>query len=142
MHLKINRYKMDESGTLSTVRVKDETFYGIERPWIGNRPQISGIPGGEYALIRHDSPRYGDVWAFVGGSVSYPPHRQADRFACLIHAANYGNEVKGCLGLGLSAGETEDKRLAVWNSRKAIEKLHDILDDEPYHSATIHWFEG
>ena len=80
MQLKINRYKMDKSGTVSTVRVKDETFYGIERPWIGNRPQISCIPGGEYALIRHDSPRYGDVWAFVGGTVSYQPHRQADRF--------------------------------------------------------------
>ncbi len=142
MHLKINRYKMDESGTLSTVRVKDETFWGIERPWIGNRPQISCIPGGEYALIRHDSPRYGDVWAFVGGTVSYQPHRQADRFACLIHAANYGHEVKGCLGLGLSAGATDDGRLAVWSSRKAMAKLHDILDDEPHHTATIHWFEG
>ena len=142
MHLKINRYKMDESGTLSTVRVKDETFWGIERPWIGNRPQISCIPGGEYALIRHDSPRYGDVWAFVGGTVSYQPHRQADRFACLIHAANYGHEVQGCLGLGLSAGAADGGRLAVWSSRKAIATLPDILDDEPHHTATIHWFEG
>ena len=142
MHLTIIRYKMDSSGTLSTVRVKDETFYGIERPWIGNRPEISCIPGGNYALIRHQSGRFGDVWAFVGGTVSYMPHPQADRYACLIHAANYGSQVQGCLGLGLAAGEADDKRLAVWSSRKAVAKLHDILDDEPHHSAAIHWFDG
>ena len=141
MHLEINRYKMDKSGTLSTVSVKDQTFWGIERPWIGNRPEISCIPGGEYALIKHSSNKYGDVWAFVGGSVSYQPHRQADRFACLIYVANYASQVQGCLGLGMSAGETEGGQLAVWNSRKAIDELRAIAGDELYHTASIRWFE-
>tara|TARA_R100000808_G_C2081427_1_gene105099 strand:+ start:105 stop:536 length:432 start_codon:yes stop_codon:yes gene_type:complete len=142
MHLTINRHKMDSSGTLSTVCVKGETFWGIERPWIGNRPEISCIPGGDYALIQHQSGRFGDVWAFVGGTVSYMPHPQADRYACLIHVANYGDEVKGCLGLGTHAGETNDGRLAVWNSRVAVDKLREIAGDKLHHTATVRWFDS
>jgi hypothetical protein len=143
MHLTINRYQMDKSGTLSRVVVGDRQFYGIERPWINNKPEISCIPNGEYTLIHHDSEKYGPVWAFVGGSVSYQSNRHADRFACLIHSANYGHQVKGCLGLGKDKGVTSDGSLAVWSSRDAIRELRTIMpvDGDVVHSASILWFD-
>lgn len=143
MHLTINRYQMDKSGTLSRVTVGDHRYYGIERPWINNRPEVSCIPGGEYALIHHCSEKYGDVWAFIGGSVSYQPNRQSDRYACLIHSANYGHQVKGCLGLGKDKGLAADGSLAVWSSRNAIDELRTILpvDGEAVHTASVRWFD-
>ena len=143
MHLTINRFQMDRSGTLSEVAVDDRHYYGIERPWINNKAEVSCIPAGEYTLIHHCSEKYGDVWAFVGGSVSYQPSRHAERFACLIHSANYGRQVKGCLGLGKAKGVADDGSLAVWSSRDAVNELRELLpvDGEALHSATIKWFD-
>lgn len=48
----------------------------------------------------------------------------------LFHAANYANELEGCIAPGKDRGETEDGRLAVWNSKKAFNEFWDIVKDE------------
>ena len=53
-----------------------------------------------------------------------------DRDRLLFHAANYASELEGCIAPGKSRGETEDGRLAVWNSKDAFNQFWDIVKDE------------
>ena len=48
----------------------------------------------------------------------------------MFHAANYASELEGCIAPGKSRGETEDGRLAVWNSKDAFNQFWDIVKDE------------
>ncbi len=53
-----------------------------------------------------------------------------DRDRLLFHAANYASELEGCIAPGKDRGETEDGRLAVWNSKKAFNEFWEIVQDE------------
>ena len=143
MHMKIERQLMDSTATLSHVTVDDQEFWGIEKPWRNNRSMVSCIPLGHYVLIPYKSPRYGNTWAFVGGSVSAKRSAASARFACLIHKGNYGKDVKGCLAIGSSPNYPWDTKkpslLSVRASKVAFDKLMDMLEGEPYHTVSIDW---
>ena len=151
MKIIINRYESTGKGTLSKVSVIDSDnptpnaqvarFFGIECPWRDNKVSVSCIPGGEYDLVPHSSDKYGEVWAFVGGTVShYYEKNKSERYACLIHVANYASQLQGCLALGVDAG-SNDGVPAVWNSRKAIESLRRHFGDRTNLTASIRWFQ-
>ena len=53
-----------------------------------------------------------------------------DRDRLLFHAANYASELEGCIAPGKDRGETEDGKLAVWNSKKAFNEFWDLVQDE------------
>ena len=53
-----------------------------------------------------------------------------DRDRLLFHAANYASELEGCIAPGKDIGETEDGKLAVWNSKKAFNEFWDLVQDE------------
>ena len=53
-----------------------------------------------------------------------------DRDRLLFHAANYASELEGCIAPGKDRGETEDGKLAVWNSKKAFNEFWDLVKDE------------
>ena len=53
-----------------------------------------------------------------------------NRDRLLFHAANYASELEGCIAPGKDRGETEDGRLAVWNSKKAFNEFWDLVQDE------------
>ena len=137
MHMTITRQAMDSSATLSRIVIDDQEFWGIEKPWRNNRSMVSCIPIGHYALVPYKSPRYGNTWAFVGGSVSAKKSRSAQRFSCLIHKGNFGKDVKGCLAIGTSPGK--GKQLAVTSSKLAFDRLTEMLEGEPYHTVEIDW---
>ena len=147
MKIIVDRYESTGKGTLSNVSVIDPhsdtpitTYFGIECPWKDNQPSVSCIPGGKYDLVPHSSDKYGEVWAFVGGTVShYYDDGQSERYACLIHSANYAHQLQGCLAIGVGAGDN-DGVPAVWNSRKAIKSLGDHLDRSVLRTALVRWF--
>ena len=144
MHVDIMRDLMDKTGTISTISVTNDegdakVFYGIERPWLENRPLVSCIPTGDYVLEPHDSAKFRDTWAFVGGSVSHWPHEGNVRNACLIHVANWSHQVQGCLGLGLSHG-LDDRGFMVKNSRDAMGQLRSFLDKDTTYTCKIRAF--
>jgi hypothetical protein len=147
MKIIVSRYESTANGTLSNVTLSDpssdtpiETYFGIECPWKDNQPSISCIPGGDYDLVPHLSDKYGDSWAFVGGTVShYYDDGQSERYACLIHPANYARQLQGCLAIGIGAGVNNGVP-AVWNSRKALKSLGDHLDRSVLHTVSIQWF--
>lgn len=124
-----------KGAVLSVVTVDGQTFHGIERPWLDNRPLESCIPTGQYALVPYSSTKYPDVWAFVGGTVGVA---RGERYNCLIHIANYVHDVVGCLGLGMKPGE-KDGLPCVWSSGAAIAELRCILDGRPWTPTTIRW---
>jgi hypothetical protein len=53
-----------------------------------------------------------------------------NRDRLLFHAANYASELEGCIAPGKDRGETEDGKLAVWNSKKAFNEFWDLVQDE------------
>ena len=144
----MKRVFFDRSGssrnaTLSRVHSPDAddlSLTGLERSWLSNRSDVSCIPAGVYALLPWASPRYGEVWAFCGGSVTpmaedSPAH--AGRWGCLVHPANYWEQLQGCLALGKSTGEKEGD-LCVWSSRRACDEFREIMGYEPL-VAYVRW---
>jgi hypothetical protein len=70
--------------------------HAIEKSWENNAPFVSCIPEGNYELVEYDSPKFGDTWALVGDTVGLF-QGDSDRYACLIHKANWPHDVQGCI---------------------------------------------
>jgi hypothetical protein len=151
MHLDIHRLESSQDGTISEISVYPDhtcqgkpiaTYVGMEQPWMDNKPFRSCIPAGEYRLVRHDSAKYGQVWAFVGGTVAHQeaPNSPATRFACLIHSGNFADDVEGCLALGKGrAVEQATGRKMVTGSRTSVQELRAIAPPAAGHTAAIRW---
>ncbi len=140
-HLTLTRNLSDvRRGTTGEIRVEGTNLKWptIERPWIDNRPYISCIPSGEYILQPHTSVKYGEVWAVVGGTVSLHAGGSAQRFAVLVHPANYASQLQGCIALGTRTGKHIDGSYAVWNSQEALAELTAAVGFE-LHTLTIQW---
>ena len=116
-------------------------LYTIEQPWVtendtypSGMPFESCIPYGRYEVIKHSSAKFGEVWALVNPElgVMYQPNEKrndTDRYACLLHRANYADDVSGCIGLGVGVSMVNNgKRAMVTQSRIAFEKCHYELD--------------
>lgn len=111
-------------------------LYTIERPWIpdpvckSGRKYESCVSEGTYRLERHDSEKFGDVWALVNHDLDVyhypydvPPGREwAVRTAILIHAGNWVRDVIGCIAPGTSRVRLKGEWM-VQNSRNALRML-------------------
>lgn len=101
-------------------------FYTIERPWLGNQNNISCIPEGEYSLQPYSSPKFPEVWEVLN-----VPRRSA----ILIHAANFAEELHGCIAPGLSSGYMDrggKPTKSVSDSVKAIKKIKELFGYEKH----------
>ena len=139
MHMTITRVALDGTGTLSEINIDDKTFFGIEKPWRDNKSMVSCIPNGYYALIPFKSKKFGDTWAFVGGTVSSKKSRATKRYACLIHKGNTGDDVQGCLAIGSAKMNAPAGKLGVAQSSRAWNSLNKMLRGAPYHTVEINW---
>lgn len=125
-------------GTLSTVYIDDNAFcYSIEQNWLHNQPFLSCVPDGVYELVEFESEKYGSTFAI------YNPDRDVyvnkgdmandtDRYACLLHKANWAHELQGCIAFGqtVRCGRKEsmaDHQLMITNSRVTTSKIIDML---------------
>lgn len=97
--------------------------YTIERPWKGNAKNISCIPEGVYDIRKHQRPNGDRVFILLGNGCCADPGQLSPpnitRWGILIHAANYPNEVEGCIAPGLARD-----RGSVQQSRAAMAELH------------------
>lgn len=115
----------------------DDALHTVERPWIpgkapGGRPFVSCVPDADYDLLRHARPN-GDVVlalrnpdAGVYYSAEHVPP-EGGRALILIHAANYAEELQGCIAPGLVL-TINDNRLMVGNSRAAMRRVMAAFD--------------
>ena len=93
--------------------------WSLEPPWLNNRRNVSCIPDGTYRCLRHQSDKYGSVWALQG-----VPRRSG----ILIHAGNVVDDTQGCILLGARIGWLHGSR-AVLDSQKAIRYWHELTAD-------------
>ena len=140
--LLITRYRSTEWGVKSTLKTHSGLdLWGIECPWYGNQSFVSCIPDGRYVLLPWESPKYGRCFAFVGNEVSVNPDdvpKKASRYLCLIHAANWADQLQGCYAPGLDHTEAYERNgntvPAVWQSGRAL----NILKSEYPEPAIAH----
>jgi len=128
MRISIQRLKeSNQEETVSKVYINDEFYcYGIEQPWADNKPYESCIPAGSYMLLPFQSSKYGSTYhfhnphlgvtKFKDTSSSYLGH---NRYACLIHSANWARQLQGCLGLGMELVKGKDEYM-VTRSRDQV----------------------
>jgi hypothetical protein len=70
----------------------------IEKPWASNAPFVSCVPEGTYGLVEYNSPKFGDTWALVNHDCGVGLYQgDSDRYACLIHKANWVHQLQGCI---------------------------------------------
>lgn len=98
------------------------SVWTIERPWLLNKPWESCIPDGEYSMNSYSSETYPNVWQIAN---------VPGRTHILIHAANYADQLAGCIAPGLATTvklPSDDPRAcAVWNSRAACAQVFEYL---------------
>lgn len=124
------RNQSTDEGTISFLYLPGTILRTMEPPWRQNQRKISCIPYGEYECEIVDSPQYGRVY----GVKDVP-----NRTHILFHWGNWAGDES--LGLRSNSdgcilvGETVTKiynQLAVSASRKAVNTLHSLLNDEPF----------
>ena len=126
MHMTLQRahHKADVTiGMLSIEGVEHSPIYTLENPWKDNKPWVSSIPIGDYAVTRWISPNHGDCFKIfeVDG-----------RTDILIHIGNFETETSGCVLVGMSSGvmfnkDTGQEEPAVKSSALALGYLQDLL---------------
>lgn len=137
--LHLQRYCYSDTETEGILWLKDGDFLAtLERPWIGGphggMPFESCVPDGEYELLRHRRPKGGgEVYALRNPDlgVYYTKQERGDRdgrYLICIHAANWVEQVVGCIAPGLVRTIAENKRM-VRSSRQAMQKIMAVKYD-------------
>lgn len=98
--------------------------YTVEQLWKDNKPFVSCIPEGKYKLVDFKSSKYGETVALVNHDNHVYAHKNGpgDRYACLLHAANYAPQLQGCIAPGSKLGVVSG-HWAVLNSRNTLKSL-------------------
>jgi len=91
----------------------------LEKPWLNNLPNISGIPSGTYEVKKYNSDKFPDCWEL---------QNVENRSYILIHAGNLVSHTEGCILVGNSWGFVGDQ-LAALNSRITMDSLRQKLKD-------------
>lgn len=99
-------------------------------------PYRSCVPTGVYELIWHQSRKYGWRWHLVGAGVYLDDQGDGSRFACLLHAANWPEQLQGCIAPGLLHGQIVGQR-GVGSSGAALRVLEEHLDTTRSHRLSI-----
>jgi hypothetical protein len=119
----LERFMHHPKGTLGVLHLPDHSlapFYTVERPWLHNRRFESCIPEGAYILAWRKSPKFG--WGYELSDVRGRDH-------ILIHAANYPEDVQGCIGIGESL---MGNKVAVGRSRDALRRFHSLTEEKQW----------
>lgn len=109
--------------------LRNPIMFSIEKAWRNNKPNISCIPAGTYQLIQTKSPKYGNRYHLEAPTLGVFAKAQAGalRTHCLIHPANYEEELKGCIAFGLET-RASTKRARVVSSTLATATFEEMLD--------------
>lgn len=132
----IVRYAYTDQGTFGKLTYNDFTCYTVERPWANNEADKSCIPEGDYTIQKYNSPKFGDVFAVTGGTVTLFPDNKHARSAILIHPANVKSDLEGCIGLGDALGYVKSQ-WAVLNSAYTLNKFKAVVADNDNIPLTI-----
>lgn len=150
MKIEILRDRIEVEGVFGVISFNGERV-GVtcEQPWRHNQPFISCIPAGDYDLIPWDSAKYGQVVAFVNpelrvfaNDADAPRDGKSHRYSCLIHAANYPDQLQGCVAVGSHVMRFDHHGWGIANSRRTLERLRARWRDRKNLTATISWTDA
>jgi len=150
MNLELVRYAYHHSVTLGGLRVGDDCYFTIERPWVahhsrGGKPFESCIPDGDYALIPFQRSNGDKVYALENAGLGVHLEQRPDligRYAILLHSGNWASDVVGCIAPGLHYKIDQKGRHMVTNSRAAMSGIMDALGFRSGHHLTIRCTDG
>lgn len=129
--LVLERFSYAPTGTFGTLRCGDKEFYTCERPWLSNQEGKSCIPEGVYSLGKRYSPM---MKRTTGGEFEegWEVQDVPNRTFIMIHPANFVQQLKGCISLGLGFQIIPDKqgiyRQAVTSSRSAVREFMNYME--------------
>lgn len=147
MELELFRDYRDSSCTLGTIEAFGKKLHTMERPWVPSTQSVAGTKGvscvapGRYRLERHDSEAHPNVVALVNAALDVyhweeqvpVARRGMARTVVLIHAANYADELRGCIAPGLLRAKVPARSGVgppVWmvqKSRDALNQFRNII---------------
>lgn len=138
MDIVLERFAYTPDGTFGRLTAGNETFWTVERPWVGNQRRKSCIPEGHYPMMLRDSgvvarSSKGDFT--MGWEVCDVPGRSL----IMIHPGNWMSDLLGCIAPGMTWGIVGDK-IGVGSSQEAFRRLMAILSVELHHTLTISHF--
>ena len=149
-HITIIRNKQPLNDTIFGKLYYDNELIGAtaEVLWNGNRKGESCIPCGTYELVEHNSSKYGSVVAFVNPDLDVyhweediPEEKRGKaRSVCLIHAANWAHQLRGCVAVGrkvLDFGEPNG--FGITSSRPTLNELRKHWGMRRGLTAKIRW---
>jgi hypothetical protein len=94
----------------------------LELSWKDNKRRVSCIPEGEYKVIKHVSPKFGECIWFQD---------VPNRSEILAHRGNYHTDILGCVLLGLYSKDINNDGLKdVVSSVRAMRKLLKVVPSE------------
>lgn len=135
--LTLERYSYSDTETEGRLKLNDgTTLYTLERPWRagapGGVPFESCVPDGSYKLLPHIRPNGDEVLALWNpdNAVYYTDQERAGypgRYLILFHAANWVEQVVGCIAPGLVRTIADNKRMV----RSSREAMRLIMRAEP-----------
>ena len=96
-------------------------FLTVEDAWRSNETKVSCIPVGRYKIMRHKSPRFGNVYKVLD-----VPEREH----ILIHAGNTHRDTEGCILLGMQYGKIGSDS-AIVASRSAFLQFMKLMENTP-----------
>ena len=119
-----------EKQTLGTLLFRKENLFvkswtTLELPYKNNLPSISCIPKGLYHVLYTYSQKF--------DRFTYEVLNVKNRKGIRIHAVNYYNQLKGCIGLGSNLYDLNyDGQLDITESRAAIKDFENELKRQPF----------
>ena len=142
-----DRFGERPNSTISQIWSPDQPglkLFALERAWMHNRSNISCIPAGVYVLTPWESPRFGEVYTFIGGSVT-PFDRDvpklAGRWGNHLHAANSWDDLNGCAAPGFKYEERSGDYYIPPPSKQALSTFREKMGYEPM-VAYVRWVVG
>lgn len=118
----------------------------IEPPWNNNAPFVSCVPCGTYELIPFTRGNGDEVYALFNPEKNVYIGKddrpfETDRYAILIHPANWAKELQGCIAagtsLGIAAYKNNKETLQLNHSRTATNQIINIIETHNIKFLTI-----
>lgn len=137
------------AGIFGTLTSESEALgVTVEQEWAGNRPFLSCVPDGKYALVPFVSPRYGKTFVMVNpglGVYALADDRLSDhdRYLCLFpHEGSYPSNFQGCIGLGASLYMDRDGGLCALQTLTTCDEFAEKYWGADTHTLTIYTQPG
>ena len=103
----------------------------MEKPWLGNKKDVSCVGAGVYEMIYRVSPSKGETFYLSNPKLGVTLDTPNTRTYVQIDKANIQSELLGCIAVGNGFG-IHKKEWAVWDSKNTKAALMKLLGKESH----------